>query len=190
MKKEHIILGISVFLALLFVSTIGNMYTGYTILQKDITLKDYPYPFIKNNNYNNLYIVLPDSYTIDEYDSALVIAKSIQFARPLLPKIVRESDLPDRGEYNLILIGDPCTNSLIADYLLTNDCNLNLYRDQGLLELVNNDKTSVLVVSGYDLSAIKKSAMLLSKYNTYPIRNNRVVVSGNPNVPLGMVMSS
>ena len=80
-------------------------------------LANYPYPFIKNNNYNSLYIVLPNSYTIAEFDAANNIINSRNFLDTWEPKIVTVSDIP-QGEHNLILIGDSCTNSLISYYTL------------------------------------------------------------------------
>ena len=50
MKRKSIIIAISFFLAILFLSTIGSIYTGYATLdQSRLTLKYYPYPFVKNN---------------------------------------------------------------------------------------------------------------------------------------------
>ncbi|HLC86009.1 MAG TPA: cellulose biosynthesis cyclic di-GMP-binding regulatory protein BcsB [Candidatus Nanoarchaeia archaeon] len=177
MDRKVVVIAISVFLAVLFISTVGSFYTGYTILQSDIKLSHFPYPFVKNNDYNSLFIVLPNSYTLDEYEAAKDISLGLQFTRPLPPEVVTESNLPE-GNHNLILIGDPCTNSQISYYLETNDCNLGLKNGEGIIQLVNNDRTSVLVVSGYDTSSIRKAAKVLAKHNSFPLKNNRIVVSG------------
>src|SRR3989344_4452635 len=94
MDRKTVIVLISLALALLFVSTIGSMYTGYSVKQDEITLKEYPFPFVKNNDYNRLFIVLPNSYTLDEYEAAQNIAKGLQLNRPLPPEIITESSLP------------------------------------------------------------------------------------------------
>lgn len=177
MDRKAVVIAISVFLSVLFISTVGSLYTGYTILQSDITLSHFPYPFVKNNDYNSLFIVLPNSYTLDEYEAAKDISLGLQFTRPLPPEVVTESSLPD-GNHNLILVGDPCTNSLISYYLQESDCGLGLKSGEGLIQLVNNKRTSVLVVSGYDTSSIRKAAKVLAKHNSFPMKNNKVVVSG------------
>src|SRR3989344_9541609 len=113
MEDQHILFGVFLVLALVFISTFGSLYTGNVVYTGDkITLANYPYPFIKNNNYNSLYIVLPNSYTLDEYQAANDVANGLKLAMPLPPEIVTESSLPE-GTNNLILVGDPCTNSLI-----------------------------------------------------------------------------
>ena len=49
MDRKTVIVVIFLFLAVLFVSTVGSLYTGYVIAQSDITLSNYPFPFLKNN---------------------------------------------------------------------------------------------------------------------------------------------
>ena len=187
MNKKHVILTVSLALALLFLSTVGSFYTSYTILQEDISLDHYPFPFVKNNNYNSLYIVLPNSYTLDEYQAANDVANGLKLAMPLPPEIVTESSLPE-GTNNLILVGDPCTNSLIAYYTEISDCSLGLSEGEGLLQLINNERSSVLVVLGYDLTYIKKAAKVLSNYNSYALKGSKVVVSGSLSSPLQFVL--
>ena len=188
MNEKHILLGVLLFVALVFVSTFGSIYTGNVVYTGDkITLANYPYPFIKNNNYNSLYVVLPNSYTMDEFEAANNIVNSIKVSDVVEPKIVTVSDLP-KGDHNLILVGDSCTNSLISFYTQTKDCSLGLKSGEGLLQLFNNERTSVLVVSGYDLESIKKASKVLSLYHAYPLRNKKVIVSGNSESPYGYVL--
>ncbi|HIH25867.1 hypothetical protein J4476_01880 [Candidatus Woesearchaeota archaeon] len=188
MEDQHILFGVFLVLALVFISTFGSLYTGNVVYTGDkITLANYPYPFIKNNNYNSLYIVLPNSYTLDEFEAANNVLNGIKLSDVIEPKIVTVSDLP-QGEHNLILVGDSCTNSLISYYTQSKDCSLGLKSGEGLLQLFNNDRSSVLVVSGYDLESIKKASKVLSLYHAYPLRNKKVIVSGNSESIYGYVL--
>ncbi len=183
MNEKKIVLVAFLFLAVLFLSTIGSYWTGYAVLnQQDLSLKNYPYPFIKNNGYNGLYIVIPEQSTLDEQQAASTIAKGLQSTAQLPPTVTTPSNLPE-GNHNLILIGDPCTNSLIGSTLQTTDCTLNLKEGQGYLKLINYDRTSTLIVSGYDETSIKKAANTLFNHNMYPIKGTEVLVSGNVNNP-------
>ena len=179
MDRKAIIFAIAAFLAVLFVSTIGTSLTGFTVLdQSQITLEDYPYPFIKNNMYNDIYIVIPYNYDAEEYTAALRIANSLQTTQPLLPKIVTDKTLPE-GEHNLIIIGNPCNNELIAKELDTNRCSLGLDINEGLVQLINHKRTSSLVISG---DSDKASRVLTS--NFYPLIGTRVIVTGTKSLSL------
>ena len=186
MDMRKVVLVALLSLAVLFLSTIGSNWTGYTVLaQQDITLNHYPYPFIKNNNYNSLYIILPDQSTLDEQQAASGLAKSLQSTRSLPPKIVSVSEfkfLPE-ARHNLILLGDACTNELINELLSPRTCTLNLKEGQGLLKLVNYDRTSTLIVAGYDTNSMRKAVNVLANYGTFPLKGKQVLVEGAlPNI--------
>ena len=187
MDKKLFIYSLGAVLAILFLSTIGTLYTGYAVLpQSDLSLKQYPFPFLKYGSYNDLYIVISDGATIDELDAASNIAQNLKGSLPKSASIVTVSKAPD-GDHNFILLGDPCTNKLMADVLKTNDCNpFNLNNGEGLLLLKNSQRTSTLIVSGYDLQGILKASKVLSNYNTFPLKENKVIVSGNLNKLLSL----
>lgn len=179
MKNKSVLIALFMFLAVLFLTTIGNSIVGYSIFDPSTTtLKEYPYPFIKNNGYNNLYIVIPEKSTLTEKQVSQNIAKSLQSTKPLPPKIIRPSEVPRFRNNNLILIGDACTNSLIAEILKTNKCTFNLRRSQGLIKLVQG-KSSTLIISGYDLKSLEKSGRVISNYNSFPLRGTELSVEGN-----------
>jgi len=163
-------------LAVLFLATIGNGIVGYAIYDPQYTdLSHYPYPFIKNSGYNSLFIVVPENPTLTEIEAANNIAKSLQLTKPLPPQIIKPSQLKSKA--NLILIGDACTNELISTFLKTNSCTLNLKPNQGLLKLLPG-KTSVLIVSGYDLENLGKAANVLAHYGSFPLKENQVIIEG------------
>ena len=178
MEQKGVII-VLLLLATLFLGTVGNFYTGNAVLNpSDLSLKNYPYPFIKNNVPNSLYIVIPYDYSYAEFDAARQISASLQGLNPLPPQIVTLKELPE-GEHNLILIGNPCTNPLIADELATTDCHSGLEYGYGLLKLSNNERNSVLVVAGYSNDDLKKAVNVISNPNYYPLNKNAVLVSGN-----------
>lgn len=178
MDKKPVIFVIALFIAILFLAAIGPVFTGYLVLdQSEITLKDYPYPFIKNSGYNGLYIVLPENYNPNEYSAAIRVAENLQTTQLLLPKIVTDKTLPE-GEYNLIIIGNPCNNEIMASELNTNSCYL-VSRDQGLIQLVNHERTSSLILSGDSYKAARALAGSL-----YPLLGTRIVVSGEKSLTL------
>ena len=178
MQKKSIIIALFIFIAVLFLLTIGNGFVGYSIYDQQYTeLQHYPYPFIKNNNYNSLYIVIPQYSTLTEKQSAQKIAKSLQLTKPIAPKIVKPSELP-QGNYNLILIGDACTNDLIKSFLNQDGCTLGLKKEQGLIKLLSGKK-SILIISGYDLKSLDNAASVLANYGSFPLTGTDVIVQGN-----------
>jgi len=194
--KKYVIMGISLFLATLFLATIGNLYTGYSAYKVDgtYTLEDYPTPFIKNNIYNGLKIVLPIRFSTDELNAANKLAYSLQKGRPLPPDVV----LPvkygqfkylskwDEENGNLILIGDACTNDVIRKYLNgLKGCTFGLHNNQGYINLIR-EKTrygttrQLLILSGYTLKDLNNAVEVMANYEAYPLKGNTVIVSGNP----------
>ena len=158
-------------------STVGSFITGYSLLdQSEITLRNYPYPFIKNNVYNDLYIVIPSTYEPESYAAANKIAQSLKETKSLLPKIVSTEEVP-QGEHNLILVGNPCSNKLISNELNTNKC---IITENGMLKLINHEMSSTLVITGN----LEKAARALSNYRNYPLRGDTVVVSGTESLTL------
>ncbi len=179
MIKKAIVLAIAVFLAVLFLSTIGSFYTGYAVLDQSSTFKNYPYPLVKNSVPNDVYIVVPDNLK-SEYDkSASLIAQSLKGSNPIQPKVVTVNSLPE-GDHNLILIGSPCNNKLIAKEMPLNSCDLGLSGGEGFLKLVNHEKYSIVIVSG----DINKASNVLSRYNFYPLRGTEIRITGNKNLVL------
>jgi len=194
--RKYVIMGIGLFLAALFVATIGNMYTGYSTYKTDnnYDLSDFPAPFIKNNVYNGLKIVLPERYSIDELNAANNLAISLQKNKVLPPDVVlpikylRFEKLSkwDEENGNLILIGDTCTNPVMqkfADH--TSGCTFGLSKGQGYIKLKKyetryGNTRHIMIISGYSLNDILNAANVISDHESYPIKGNSIIVSGNP----------
>ena len=178
MTRKTVAILIALFLCVLFLSTFGSFLTGFAVLDnEEITLKNYHYPFIKNNVPNSLYIVIPYAGEPEEYAAYTRIARSLKLTNPLPPEIVTDKEVPE-GAHNLIIIGDPCNNELIAKELNTNKCNIDLRKGEGLLKLINHDRTSTLVVSGYSPDDITKASVVLANSNFYPLRGKEIRVVG------------
>ena len=176
MNRKAVVFVISIFLGILFLSTVGNHITGFILLAKPsaATLSNFPRPFLTSTGYyNNLFIVKPDNPGIKEDNAAIIISKYFQGNKKLPPKIVTVSGLP-QGVHNLILIGNPCNNELIAKELNTKKCSLGKNGD-GVLKLVNHDFSNTLVLSG----EVEKSAkILIGNKNYYPLRGKSITISG------------
>ncbi len=178
MNKRNVVIIASAFLLLLFLSTIGSFYTGYAVLdQEDITLKFYPYPFIKNNVANSMYIVVPYHADQDHYRTARLLATSLKLHHELSSQIITDKEVPE-GIHNLILLGNPCTNEFIAKELATDQCDLGLEENEGSLQLINHQRSSTLIVSGNNVEGMMKAAHVLTYYRFYHLFGNKITVSG------------
>lgn len=184
MNRKVVILIIVTFLAMLFLSTVGGIFTGFVIYKGSETdLKSYPYPFIKNG-YNNLLIVTPTNPTAEEAQAANKIAQSLKtYAKqPLLPKIVTDKWFTARysiESYNLILIGKKFNNKLIPKVLAknpgilladnSNDGNIIIFNNKGRLV-----KSATIIVSGN----VEKAANVLTNFKNNPLKGTNIIISG------------
>ncbi|MBI2148672.1 hypothetical protein HYU23_03250 [Candidatus Woesearchaeota archaeon] len=88
MNKKAVVIFVALFLSVLFLSTLGSVYTGNVVLQQtEITLSNYPYPFVKNNVPNDVFIVIPYDYSYDDYSTAQFISNSLKGNNLLGPEI-------------------------------------------------------------------------------------------------------
>ena len=180
MDQKKVVIGIGAVLIVLFLATIGSFFTGYAVLnQKELTLENYPCPFIKNNAPNNLYIVTPVSPNAEETQAAKNIANSLERTKLMHVQIINDKEIP-QGIYNFILIGNPCDNELVAQQLETDKCDLGLNEGDGYIKLVNADRASTVIISGYNSNALLKAATVISNYKFYPLRGTQIRVYGNP----------
>ncbi len=185
-RKRGIIIAVFAFLAVLFVSTIGSSLTGFVVLNKDPTLAEWPYPFIKNSACNRLYLILPDRYDANAYRLASQISNSLKketknllVKSQVCAKTATRTSLPI-GDNNIIAIGNPCTNSLVGDVLKAKSCSiesLGLQSDEGLIQIINNRRSSTLILSGN----IEKAAAVITNHHLYPLKGNKIIVSGPKN---------
>ncbi len=184
--KRGIIIAIFAFLAVLFVSTIGSSLTGFVVLNKKPMLEDYPYPFIKNGGYNRVHIVMPDRYDTVTYRAMSKITYALKkdtsgllVRQPRDVTISTSAALP-KGDYNLIVIGNPCTNRLLGEITRAQTCSvegLGLKQGEALIQLYNHRRTNTLVLAG----DVEKAATVIANYRMYPLKGNKIIISGSGN---------
>ncbi len=181
--KRGVIIAVFAFLAVLFVSTIGSSLTGFGVLNKKPMLEDYPYPFLKNGGYNRVHIVMPDRYDTVTYRAMSKITNALKkdtsgllVRQPQDVTISTSAALP-KGDYNLIVIGNPCTNRLLGEILKAQTCSvegLGLKEGEALIQLFNHRRTNTLVLAG----DVEKAATVIANYRMYPLKGNKVIITG------------
>lgn len=187
MTNKTTLLVIALFLAFLFVVSFQPIITGNVVYSWDnVDLSNYPFPFIKNNYYNDVYIVVGNGHNADEMFAAYDVAYGLQGLRSKLPAIIVENEIPANA-HNLILVGTPCTNTLIAEFLETNDCDS--IADNGIVSLSYNDRKARMVVSGRTSQDVRKAALFLRNYPLYAPKGNVALIEGSISNPNGFVVT-
>lgn len=179
---------IGLFLAVLFIVSFQPIITGYSIL--DVAkgdLSSYPYPFVKNNLYNDVAIVLGDDYTDEDLFAAWDVAYSIKGLRPVLPEVITERELAGREVHNLILVGTPCTNPLVAKEIGTSKCED--VEHKGLVALDVQERGSKMIVTGRTGKDVRLAAIFLLNNKLYAPMGNIVKVIGSLENPNGLDVS-
>lgn len=158
MNKTHKIL-VGTLIALVMVVTIigfGDNLTGYSVHGFNTDLSSFPYPFVKNNAYNNLFIVVSDSYSFMDLKTANVISDGLQGEGLFSPRIVSLSELPE-GNHNLILVGN-LKNFREIIYLLDPD----EYNEDIIIKLIPHGKEAYLIIGGStDLNVYRSARLVL-----------------------------
>ncbi len=176
-KSEVTIVVVFLLLATIFVSSFGPVITGHIVLDSaKVTLADYPFPFIKNNYYNDVYIVLGNNHSPDETFAANDIAYGLKGLRAVLPPVILESEVPEKA-HNLILIGTPCTNSMVANFLGTNNCNA--VQNAGVIILDNQERSATLVATGRTSEDVRRAALFLRYIDLYAPLGKHALVHGS-----------
>lgn len=186
-NNNIVMLSVLLFLALLFVVSFQPIITGHVVFDwKKITLSDYPFPFIKNNYYNDVYIVLGNQHTAQETFAANDIAYGLKGLRATLPPIILESEVP-KTAHNLILVGTPSTNSMVADFVGTDDSSA--LNDGGVVMLDNKERSATLLVTGQTDEDVRKAGLFLRYYALYMPLGKIAYVHGSISNPNGFVVN-
>ncbi|MBI5391461.1 cellulose biosynthesis cyclic di-GMP-binding regulatory protein BcsB [Candidatus Woesearchaeota archaeon] len=177
-KGVILIAGISLFLMLLFLVGVGPVITGNVIKNpSEVSLADFPYPFIKNNAYNQLTIVVPENPSKEEAQAALAIADIVRQSRDFNPPIL--SVKKDTHKGNRILVGMPCKNPEMQKKLGTNACDVNLPEAKGMLSLTHEKYGLTLIVTGSDARGLQNAAAVLANADFYPLAGEKILVEGS-----------
>ncbi|HSQ89156.1 cellulose biosynthesis cyclic di-GMP-binding regulatory protein BcsB, partial [Romboutsia sp.] len=138
---------------------------------KELKFSTYPYPFVENNKFNDLTVVIPDSSGSKQLtDIANIIAymgHEVEFNNGKL-NVVKSSEFKKQDkEDNLIIIGTPSNNHLIKD--INKDLNLKFKKDYKGFEA--NDKIKFIGEYSLEVASIQlidspysknKSAMIIA----------------------------
>lgn len=180
MKNKTTLLVIALFLALLFVVSFQPLIVGNVIYSWDnIDLSNYPFPFIKNNYYNDVYIVVGNGHDAAELFAAQDIAQGLKGYRAFLPPVILEDQLPETA-HNLILVGTPCSNSLVAEFLETDDCSS--LKQAGIVSLDTKYRKATMIVTGRTSENVRSAGLFLRHYKLYaPLGSVALVTGSDPN---------
>ncbi len=140
-------------------------------------LSNYPEPFIVNERYNNLTVVIgsgdipPNSYAATQIILGMPTNQgdSNSFLDTQISNLNR----------NMIIVGTPCTNMLVARFLETQNCNVNLNSGEGLIKLMKNERNTILIITGYDSKEIKNIGDILRNYQKYNLEGDTLIVKGS-----------
>ena len=186
LKNEVIIAAVFLFLAVLFVFQFQPIITGHVVLDPNkVSLEDYPFPFVKNNFYNDVYIVLGRKHDSAETFAANDIAYGLKGLRGVLPPVVLETDVPANA-HNLILVGTPCSNTMVANFLGSDDCSN--FKDAGVVILDSKDRSASLLVSGRTSEDVRRAALFVRYIDLYAPLGNIAFVHGSIENPNGLMV--
>ncbi len=152
-------------------ASLGKAYM--TVQGQQISLADYPSPFVKDG-IANFEIIMQDSPTDQDTNNAMALKRSIPGAPdPVVPSQALKTK-------NAMIIGNPCTNSLIR--LLWDipalSCNIGLNPNEAQIILEQADGQAGLFIVSPSSDAIAKAIAVLSDRQKYPLRGLNISVSG------------
>lgn len=134
-----------------------------------LNFKSYPYPFVENNKFNNLNIVVPNNSSSNDLttlaNTIAYMGRDVDFNSGEL-NVVKENELKSKDkDNNLLIYGTPYSNPLIKD--LNKDLNIKFTNDYK--EFESNDKIKFVNNYASELTSIQ---LLKSPYN----KNKNIMV--------------
>ncbi|MDB3083688.1 cell wall anchor protein [Clostridioides difficile] len=150
--------------------------------KESLSFESYPYPFVKDDEFNDLTVIMPD-YSGSQAMTwmsrlGVNLGASINSYKGSI-NVIRGKEFNDKyKDTNIIVFGVPLNNSIIQ---MLND-NLNIKFNKSYSTFLSNDKISFIDGYGKDISAIQ---LIKSPYNN---QKNILVISSinEKNLYLGM----
>ncbi|MFL8800913.1 MULTISPECIES: cellulose biosynthesis cyclic di-GMP-binding regulatory protein BcsB [unclassified Clostridioides] len=150
--------------------------------KESLSFESYPYPFVKDDEFNDLTVIMPD-YSGSQAMTwmsrlGVNLGASINSYKGSI-NVIRGKEFNDKyKDTNIIVFGVPLNNSVIQ---MLND-NLNIKFNKSYSTFLSNDKISFIDGYGKDISAIQ---LIKSPYNN---QKNILVISSinEKNLYLGM----
>lgn len=178
---------IALLMGFLFVISFQPLIVGNVVYTGDmIDLSAYPYPFIKNNYYNDVYIVLGKNHDAAELFAAQDIAQGLKGYRAFLPPVIIEDQIPETA-HNLILVGTPCSNSLVAEFLETDNCNS--LESRGIVSIDSKPRKATMIVTGRTPDNVRSAALFLRYYRLYAPTGKVALIDGSISNPNGFIVT-
>ncbi|MBS3108078.1 hypothetical protein J4468_04150 [Candidatus Woesearchaeota archaeon] len=154
-------------------------------------LEDYPEPFIINGAYNskNKFIVGDKGFATDSVAVSL-ITSNLQFLsgnNQITPLLILTSEVTSSNiaNSNLILVGDPCRNDLVREYLGLLKCEDWAYpAGKGVIKFYEDGGYGILIVAGKTADDVLKAAKVISNHNQYSLKGSEALVSGTKDNPI------
>ena len=144
----------------------------------DLDLANWPYPFISSDGstHNYLLIVEGDDKDPDDVFAANLVASAFEDITGKMPHIVKRGEqgseeIKAQGKFNMVYVGQACTNEFIADLLETKECGAGLKSGYGLIQLKSNNDRAILIVTGNSNEDVIRAAKALKEY--YKIDNTQ-----------------
>lgn len=140
----------------------------------NLNFKNYPYPFVQNDRFNDLVVVVPNKLTSNELTQIgnimFYIGKDIKYNNGSV-KFINSEDLTVKDKKsNLIIIGTPKNNDFIQE--INKNLNLKFNKDYSGFE--SNEKIKFIGNYSSELASIQ---LIQSPYNKE--KNIMVVASSN-----------
>jgi len=146
-------------------------------------LDNYPVPFVSEGRFEAL-LVVGDSSPAGDALAATDVATHLQLSiEDKMPPAMLESEVIHPYAKNMILIGD-CSVALISDVKNSNDCYDELAPGGGILELIDTNGVTVLIIGGSNTEGRRKAARALRYYDSVSFQSNKIFVSGTIDEPI------
>jgi len=93
-----------------------------------------------------------------------------------------DNEVSDPTDYNLILVGGPCANTLTADLFMA--CDAWTYgAGEAIIELASNGDNVAMLVAGTDAIDTRKAAKAIAGFEEFELAGTKAMVSGTLNSP-------
>ncbi len=154
-KERFLILTVLLSLTAIFIAYLGPVITGNIVKNtQDVSLADFPYPFVKNHLLNEVQILVPDEPTADELLNAHQIARSLEEYTGVQPAVTLASQAEHEG--NQIIITTDCTAFPLPREFCDEPGHFFLHTDQ---------HRAILIIYGHTGKELERRTSTLLKNN-------------------------
>jgi len=144
------------------------------------TLSDYPDFFYTDNNLNAR-LVLGEKATAEEVIAATDILFSLGKPRSDIGAAKISSEIQNLYSQNTIIVGNSCSNFIIAEMVGKSTCFPGLKEGEGKILLVEKKGIVVLLVGGFSPLDIRNAGQVLANYKDYKLIGKEIIVRKSSN---------